>query len=192
MTHYFGMYSAKQIMRNKGTQFGYKKFVLTSWDGYPYHKIPYCVAKGIAETPEKDLTSWDVIEFILEMKNTEANVAFDNWYALTKLKSLLNAVKMPTICTERVDCVGTVPWYVQSKWQERNGALLVIPVIKRLSYILRFGWATALWQLFQIVQGQTPLKTLIDLQDMNNIRFKLDEPIWLKYTTKPWCYWSTS
>lgn len=50
MTHYFGMHSAKQIMRNKGTQFGYKKFVLTSWDGYPYHKIPYCVAKGIAET----------------------------------------------------------------------------------------------------------------------------------------------
>ena len=81
MTHYFGMHSAKQIMRNKGTQFGYKKIVLTSWDGYPYHKIPYCVAKGIAETPEKDLTSWDVIEFILEMKNTEANVAFDNWYA---------------------------------------------------------------------------------------------------------------
>lgn len=133
MTHYFGMYSAKQIMRNKGTQFGYKKCVLTSWDGYPYHKISYCVAKGIAETPEKDLTSWDVIEFILEMKNTEANVAFDNWYALTKLKSLLNAVKMPTICTARDDCVGTVPWYVQSKWQERNGTLLVIPVIKRLS-----------------------------------------------------------
>ena len=74
-----------------------------------------------------------MIEFILEMKNTEANVAFDNWYALTKLKSLLNAVKMPTICTARDDCVGTVPWYVQSKWQERNGTLLVIPVIKRLS-----------------------------------------------------------
>ena len=78
MIPYFGMHSAKQTMRNKGTRFGYKNFVVTSLDGHLYHIIPHCGAKGIAGTPGKDLTPRVVIEVILEMKNTEANLVFYN------------------------------------------------------------------------------------------------------------------
>ena len=92
MIPYFGMHSAKQTMRNKDTQFGYKHFVLTSSDGYPYHIIPYCRDEGIAGKPDKDLTS---------------RVVIDNWYVSTKPMSLLNALKIPTICTAWA--VGTVP-----------------------------------------------------------------------------------
>ena len=111
MIPYFGMHSMqnKQTMRNKGTRFGYKNFVLTRSDGYSYHIIPYCGAKEIAGIPGKDLTSRAVIEFILKMKNTEANLTFDNWYASAKLMSLLNALKIPTICTVRANHVATVP-----------------------------------------------------------------------------------
>ena len=62
------MHSAKQTMGNKGNRLGYKNFVLTSSDGYSYHIIPYCGAKGIAGTPGKDLTSRVVIELIIEIK----------------------------------------------------------------------------------------------------------------------------
>ena len=41
MIPYFGLYSAKQTMRNKSVRFGYKNFVIASSDGYPYHLIPY-------------------------------------------------------------------------------------------------------------------------------------------------------
>ena len=121
MIPYFGIHSAKQTMRNEGTQFGNKNFVLTSSDGYPYHIIPYCAVKGIAGTPGKDLTSRVVIEFILEMKNTEANLEFDNWYASTKLMSLLNALKIPNICTARVDRVGTVPLLSTKQMAKEKG-----------------------------------------------------------------------
>ena len=124
MIPYLGMHSAKQTMENKGTRFGYKNFVLTSSDHIiPYHIIPCCGAKGIAGTPGKDLTYRVVIEFILEMKNTKANLAFDNWYASTKLMSLLNAFKIPTICTARVDPVGRVPLLSAKQMaKEKRGA----------------------------------------------------------------------
>ena len=86
------MHSAKQTMQNKGTQFGYKNFVWKSSDGYPYQIILYCGARRIVGKPEKDLTSL---------------VLIDNWYVSTKLMSLLNALKIPAICTVRVR-VGTV------------------------------------------------------------------------------------
>ena len=75
-------------MRNKGTRFGYKTFVLTSSDGYPYHIIPYSGAKGLAGTPGKDLTSRVVIDFLTEFKDVKPNLAFDNWYTSTKLLSI--------------------------------------------------------------------------------------------------------
>ena len=138
------MHSAKQTMRNKGNRLGYKNFVLTSSDGYPYHIIPYCEAKGIAGIPGKDLTSRIVIEFIIEIKNTETNLAFDSWYASTKLMSLLNGLKIPTICTAQADRVGIVTLISTKQMAKQKGELLVMPLMKSLVYIVCDGWTTAL------------------------------------------------
>ena len=103
------MHSAKQTMRNKSTRFGYKNFVLTSSDGYPYHVIPCSGANGLAGTPGKDLTSRVVIEFLTELNGVKPNLAFGNWYTSTKLLSMLTALDKPTVCTARVNRLGTAP-----------------------------------------------------------------------------------
>ena len=114
MTPYFGMYSAKQTMRNKSVQFGYKSFVLASSDGYPYHMIPYSGAKGVGRTPGKDLTVRVVSNLVLQYKEGIGNLTFDNWYASTKLMPLLTAIDIPTICTVRDDRIGEVQ--IKSKY----------------------------------------------------------------------------
>ena len=97
------MHSAKQTMRNKSTRFGYKNFVLTNSDGYPYHVIPYSGDKGLAGTPGKYLTSRVVIDFLTELNGAKPNLAFDNWHTSTKLLSILTALDKPTTCTVRVE-----------------------------------------------------------------------------------------
>ena len=109
MILYFGMHSAKQTMRNKGTRFGYKNFVLKSSDDYPYHMIPYPEVKRLAGTPGKDLTSRVVIDFLTEFSGVKPNLAFDNWYTFTKLLSILTALDKLTVCTARVDFLGNAP-----------------------------------------------------------------------------------
>ena len=68
------------------------KTVLTSSDGYPYHVIPYSLAKGLAGTPGKDLTSRVVIDFLTDFNGVKPNLAFDNWYTSTILLSILTAL----------------------------------------------------------------------------------------------------
>ena len=109
MIPYFGMHSAKQTMRNKAIRFGYKNFILSSADGYPYYIIPYAGAKGVAEIPEKDLTMRSVLDCVLESEGGIQNLAFDNWYASTKLLSVLSAMQIPMISTVRSDRVGDAP-----------------------------------------------------------------------------------
>ena len=53
MIPYFGMHSAKQTMRNKSVQFGYKSFVLACLDGYLYQIIPYSGVKGVGGHQER-------------------------------------------------------------------------------------------------------------------------------------------
>ena len=79
------MHSAKQTMRNKGTRLGYKNFVLTSRDGYPYHVIPYSGAKRLAGTPDKDFTFRVARDFLTEFNGVKPNLSFDNWYTSTIL-----------------------------------------------------------------------------------------------------------
>ena len=109
MIPYFGMHSAKQTMRNKSTRFGYKNFVLTSTDGYPYHVIPYSGAKWLAGTLGKGLTSRVVIDFLSEFNGVKPNLAIDNWYKSTKVLSILTALGIQTVCTARVDRLETAP-----------------------------------------------------------------------------------
>ena len=108
MIPYFGMHSAKQTMRKKSVRSGYKSFVLASSDGYPYHIIPYSGAKGVGGTPGKDLTGRVVSNLVLQCKEGFGKLTFDNWYASTKLMSLLIAMDIPTICAVRDDRIEEV------------------------------------------------------------------------------------
>ena len=93
------MHSAVQTMQNKSVCFGYKNFVLTISDGYPYMLIPYAGAKGTRGTPGKDLTIRVVTELVLKSFKGIGNLTFDKWYISAKLITLLTALYIPTIGT---------------------------------------------------------------------------------------------
>ena len=124
------MHSAKQTMRNKSTRFGYKNFVLKNSDGYPYHVIPYAGAKGLDGTPGKDFTSSVVIDFLTEFNGVKPNLAFDNWYTSTKLLSILTASDIPTVCTARVDRLGTAPTLSTKVMMKKERGEFCIHLIK--------------------------------------------------------------
>ena len=96
-------------MRNKAIRFGYKNFVLSIADGYPYYLIIYGGVKGVAGTPGKDLTMRCILDCVLESEGGIQNLAFDNWCASTKLLSVLSAIQIPTISSERSYRVGDAP-----------------------------------------------------------------------------------
>ena len=120
MVPYFGMHSAKQTMHNKSVQFGYKNFVLTSADGYPYILISYVDAKGIAGTPGKDLTVRVVSDMVLQSKDGIGNLTYDKWYSSAKLMSILTALRIPTICTARPDRVDGTPVLSTSAMEKKD------------------------------------------------------------------------
>ena len=108
-------------MAQKDPKFRIKNFILASLNSCHYHLTSYYGAKGIVGTPGKDLTSRVVIEFLLEHKNGEANIAFDNWHTLTKLMRILNALNMYIICTAWTDHVrGSVIPIHQTKCKRRK------------------------------------------------------------------------
>ena len=78
MISYFGMHSAKQSMRNKGTKFGYKNFVLTIFYGYSYHVSTCSGAQGVAGTPRRELNSRVIVDLLTEIIVIKPNLAFDN------------------------------------------------------------------------------------------------------------------
>ena len=73
MIPYFSMGSTKQTMRNKGIRFGYKSFVLTISDGYPYHVILNTGAKGLFGTPDKDLMPRVVLNILTNLIGIKTN-----------------------------------------------------------------------------------------------------------------------
>ena len=77
-------------MHNKVIRFGYKTVVLSIADRYPYYLIPYGGAKGVAGAPRKDLTMRCILDCVLECEGGIQNLAFDNWYASTKLLNVLS------------------------------------------------------------------------------------------------------
>ena len=108
MIPYFSMDSTKKTMRNKGTRFGYKNFVLTSNDVYLYHAISYSEAKSLHGAPGKDLTSRVALDFLIKLIGIKTNLASDNWYTSTKMLSILTALDIPNVFTAVfTDCLGT-------------------------------------------------------------------------------------
>jgi hypothetical protein len=123
MIPYFGRHSAKQTMRQKTVRFGYKNFVLTSSDGYPYHVIPYEGAKTgscAMGTSGKDLTVRIVFELLLQFpESTEQRVSFDNWYASAGLVSTLGLLGIPCRATCRADRTGDAPFTPVTEMKKR-------------------------------------------------------------------------
>ena len=104
MIPYHGRHSAKQTMREKSVRFGFKNFCLASADGYPYHILPYCGAKGIGGTDGTDLCQRVVADLVCEMEHVKNfNLSFDNWYSSVKVLGMLNSMRIPTISTVRDD-----------------------------------------------------------------------------------------
>lgn len=63
MVRYFGKHGCKMFMKNKPVKFGYKLWMLTSYDGYPFNIIPY---QGAQEKCKEPL-SQRVVESLLSI-----------------------------------------------------------------------------------------------------------------------------
>src|SRR5690606_35726119 len=63
MVRYFGRHGAKMYMKGKPVKFGYKLWMLTSFDGFPFHVIPYQGAREKTTTP----LSQRVVEALLSI-----------------------------------------------------------------------------------------------------------------------------
>ena len=62
MVPYTGKNSSKQTIRTKSIRFGYKNFVLSSDDGYPYFLDSYCGAKYGGGKVSKNLCALSVLD----------------------------------------------------------------------------------------------------------------------------------
>ena len=67
MVPYTGKNSSKQTIRTKSIRFGYKNFMLTSDDGYPYFLDPYCGAKYGGGKVTKNLCARSVLDCVTEI-----------------------------------------------------------------------------------------------------------------------------
>ena len=125
MTPYTGRHSSKQTIRTKSIRFGFKSFVLTSWDGYPVHLSPYSGARGIGGESGENLTVRAVLDVFLELPSWD-NVAvyFDNWFSSVDTTGLFSCMGVPCTATVRADRIGganvaSVP-YMKSAKVERG------------------------------------------------------------------------
>ena len=90
MVPYAGKNSSKQTIRTKSIRFGYKNFVLSSDDGYPYFLDSYCGAKHGGGKVSKNLCARSVLDCVTEIGNwTDKEVYFDNWFSSFSLSKVL-------------------------------------------------------------------------------------------------------
>ncbi|GBN91375.1 PiggyBac transposable element-derived protein 2 [Araneus ventricosus] len=96
MVRYFGRHGCKMYMKGKPVKFGYKLWILSSFDGYPFHIIPYQGAqkengsensssrldKAMKSKKEKKTLSQTVVENLLSVVETPAKhkIYMDNFF----------------------------------------------------------------------------------------------------------------
>ncbi|GBM38923.1 PiggyBac transposable element-derived protein 3 [Araneus ventricosus] len=96
MVRYFGRHECKMYMKGKPVKFGYKLWILTSFDGYPFYIIPYQGAqkdngsensserldKDMKSKKEKKTLSQTVVENLLSVVETPAKhkIYMDNFF----------------------------------------------------------------------------------------------------------------
>ncbi|GBN82213.1 PiggyBac transposable element-derived protein 3 [Araneus ventricosus] len=96
MVRYFGRHGCKMNMKGKPVKFGYKLWILSSFDGYPFYIIPYQGAqkengsgnsserldKDMKSKKEKKTLSQTVVENLLSVVETPAKhkIYMDNFF----------------------------------------------------------------------------------------------------------------
>ena len=107
MVPYTGKSSSNKLFEqfdNKTIRFGYKNFVICSYDGYPYFIDPYFGARYGGGKASKNLPARSVIDCILEIDNwDDKDVYFDNWFTSLSLISILKEHGVRATGTVRAD-----------------------------------------------------------------------------------------
>ena len=107
MVPYTGKNSCKQTIRTKIIRFGYKNFVVSSDDGYPYLLDPYCGAKYGGGKVSKNLCARSVLDCVTEIGDwTNKEVYFDNWFSSFSLLKVLKDQSIRETGTIRADRLG--------------------------------------------------------------------------------------
>ena len=90
MVPHIGTNINKQIISTKTFRFGYKIFLLSSNDGYPYFLDPYCGAKYEGGELSKNICAYSILDCITLISDwSDKEVFFDNWFSLVSLLQLL-------------------------------------------------------------------------------------------------------
>uniref|UniRef100_A0A0K0ELN5 DDE_Tnp_1_7 domain-containing protein n=1 Tax=Strongyloides stercoralis TaxID=6248 RepID=A0A0K0ELN5_STRER len=109
MVRYFGRHSAKQFIRGKPTRFGYKNWVLASFDGYCYHFDTYC-GKNKMENVSVSLGSNVVLNLLENIENPSNHaVFFDNYFSTLHLMSTLTNRGFRATATIRKNRISKCP-----------------------------------------------------------------------------------
>ncbi|GBL91553.1 hypothetical protein AVEN_23616-1 [Araneus ventricosus] len=94
MVHYFGRHGCKMYMKNKPVKFGYKLWMLTSYNGYPFNIIPY---QGAQEKCNEPLSQRVVETLLSVVKNPKFHrIYMDNFFYFTWVNG--------SLATKRILC----------------------------------------------------------------------------------------
>ncbi|XP_054720347.1 piggyBac transposable element-derived protein 3-like [Uloborus diversus] len=107
MVRYFGKHGCKMFMKNKPVKFGYKLWMLASYDGYPFNIIPY---QGAHEKCNEPL-SQRVVENLLSVVKNPAfhKVYMDNFFTSHGLLVRLKQREFCATGTVRVNRMAKCP-----------------------------------------------------------------------------------
>ena len=106
---YYGHHGAKMFIRGKPIRFGYKIWMLTSQDGYPYQADIYC-GKSSSRPPGVPLGEHVVMEFAELIADKSCHeLYFDNFFSSYSLISKLRQMNLKATGTVREGRTGTAP-----------------------------------------------------------------------------------
>ncbi|XP_015907361.3 piggyBac transposable element-derived protein 3-like [Parasteatoda tepidariorum] len=114
LVRYFGKHGCKMYMKGKPVKFGYKLWILASFDGYPFHIIPYQGAKKDIESDlkkaKKSLFQM-VVENLLSIVETPAlyKIYMDNFFTSYDLFVSLKSKNFFATGTVRENRMGKCP-----------------------------------------------------------------------------------
>ncbi len=123
MVRYFGRHGCKMYMKGKPVKFGYKLWILSSYDGYPFYIIPYQGAEKQMATCEQDsgsnnktrkekkLLSQTVVENLLSIIETPSKhkIYMDNFFSSYDLFVQLRNKEFFATGTVRENRMGKCP-----------------------------------------------------------------------------------
>ncbi|NJL78205.1 MAG: hypothetical protein HC917_04035, partial [Richelia sp. SM2_1_7] len=106
MVPYYGHHGAKMFIRGKPIRFGYKIWMLCSYDGYPFQASIYC---GKSDRPENiGLGEHVVLKLVDTVPDKRQHIVFfDNFFSSYSLMCQLRDIEMRATGTAREGRIGT-------------------------------------------------------------------------------------